>query len=210
MDDLDQRWVAVGEAIAGRITELQMTKNEVIRASGVSYKSLTGYMEGQPIRRADKARGICEALRWPPDAIERLYRGEPPTDRLMDRSDERRLAQAQVARARVLIGDTATSYTAAVAKAAADEIAATLSQGGQPSISAMLNLVTDLDRVESGQVSMDPDDPDSTPTSRLPQDVTGLAAKAGKLSPEARAKLEGYIDALLDEEGYRDGRRNRS
>lgn len=80
MEDLEERWAAVGRAITARIDDLKLTKNEVIRASGVSYKSLTGYMEGRPVVRADKARGLCEALQWPPDAIDRLLDGKPPVD----------------------------------------------------------------------------------------------------------------------------------
>ena len=72
------RWALVGRALERRIRELGMTKAEVIRVSGVSFKSLAAYLEGAPIVRPDKARGLARALRWPPDAIDRLLAGEDP------------------------------------------------------------------------------------------------------------------------------------
>lgn len=72
MNDHDQRWLRVGQAIEARRKELKLTKAELIRESGVSDKTLTGYLEGQPIVREDKARGLSRALRWPEDAIDQL------------------------------------------------------------------------------------------------------------------------------------------
>lgn len=74
----DTRWEQVGDAVRARITELRLTNAEVQRRSGVSDKTLTGYLNGEPIRRADKARGLCEALGWTPDSIDRILDGDEP------------------------------------------------------------------------------------------------------------------------------------
>lgn len=60
-----------------------------------------------------------------------------------------------------------------------------------------------IDRLLSGEdpASFQGDDPPPSPLAgALDPDVIGLAARAGKLTPEQRAKVEGYIEALLDEE----------
>lgn len=44
-------------------------------------------------------------------------------------------------------------------------------------------------------------DPDGGAASASSDEPVGLAALAGELSPEGRAKVEGYIRALLDQEG---------
>ncbi|QXC59363.1 hypothetical protein KSP35_13215 [Aquihabitans sp. G128] len=54
-----------------------------------------------------------------------------------------------------------------------------------------------IDRLMAGE---DPDPRPPGPALALDSDVIGLAARAGKLSPEQRAKVEGYIEALLDED----------
>jgi transcriptional regulator with XRE-family HTH domain len=74
----DERWQAVGEAITARISHLRMTTQEVIRASGVSFKTLDRYKSGQPIVRVDKARDLARALQWPDDAVARLLAGDDP------------------------------------------------------------------------------------------------------------------------------------
>lgn len=71
-------WEAVGRAIEQRMTELGLTKAQLLRAASLSDKTLKGYLEGRPIRRADKAAAITSALRWPPDAFDRILRGEAP------------------------------------------------------------------------------------------------------------------------------------
>lgn len=80
MNDHPQRWDQVGAAIATRIKKLNMTKAEVIRQSGVSQKTLDGYIAGEPIVRADKRRGLCEALHWTPDSIDAILEGGSPMD----------------------------------------------------------------------------------------------------------------------------------
>lgn len=78
MTDSNQRWDRVGEAITARVAELGMSKAELERASGISPKTLTIYMNGGPIIRADKARGLCAALSWTIDSIDRILDGGAP------------------------------------------------------------------------------------------------------------------------------------
>lgn len=78
MNNLDERWVRVGEALGKRIAGLALTKAEVIRRSGVSIKTLNGYLAGEPIRRGDKARDLARALNWPDDAIALILDGQDP------------------------------------------------------------------------------------------------------------------------------------
>lgn len=80
MTNRDERWPDVGASITARIDQLLLTKAEVIRLSGVSDKTLKGYMEGQPVRRVDKKRELSRALGWTDDGIDRLLDGEAPDD----------------------------------------------------------------------------------------------------------------------------------
>lgn len=73
-------WRRVAAAIEARIADLQLTKAEVIRRSGISQKSLDGYLAGEPIVRADKARGLCDALRWTRGSIDSILMGGEPTE----------------------------------------------------------------------------------------------------------------------------------
>lgn len=73
-----ERWSVVGMQIADRIDELNLLNAEVQRMANISDKTLTGYIAGKPIVRADKRRGICTALGWSSDSIARLLRGEDP------------------------------------------------------------------------------------------------------------------------------------
>lgn len=75
-----ERWDLVGEAIARRIEDLGLTKAEVIRTSGVSAKTLDGYLAGEPIVRPDKRRGISDALGWTRDSIARVLAGDEPLE----------------------------------------------------------------------------------------------------------------------------------
>ena len=73
-------WVRVGRAISARIATLGLLKTEVQKTAGVSDKTLNGYIAGKPIVLANKRRGLCAALRWAPDSIDRLLRGEDPVE----------------------------------------------------------------------------------------------------------------------------------
>jgi hypothetical protein len=71
-------WRVIGVQIADRMAELHLTKAKLIKAAGISDKTLRGYLAGRPITRQDKRWDLCGALRWRPDSIERMLRGEPP------------------------------------------------------------------------------------------------------------------------------------
>lgn len=77
MTDRTERWPEVGAAIEARIHELQWTFAEAERETGISYKTIVGYIAGNPIVRKDKRRDLTAGLRWTPDSVERLLRGEP-------------------------------------------------------------------------------------------------------------------------------------
>lgn len=81
VDDTSERWPDVGRRITARIEEMSLLLSEVQRAAGISDKTLTGYMLGRPIVRADKRRGLCAALGWTDDSIARILRGEEPEPR---------------------------------------------------------------------------------------------------------------------------------
>lgn len=72
---MSEDWKRVGRAIEARRRELRLSKAEVQRLARVSQPTLDGYLAGAPIRWPDKARGLCEALRWTPDSIDRLAGG---------------------------------------------------------------------------------------------------------------------------------------
>jgi hypothetical protein len=86
-------WPAVAAALNERIDELAVTKAELIRKSGVSFKTLDGYLNGEPIQRRDKRRDLCIALGWTTDSIDRILQGlepslaAPESDVLGDRID---------------------------------------------------------------------------------------------------------------------------
>lgn len=80
MTPVDEDWRRVGRAIEQRIADRLLSKSEVIQASGVSDKTLNGYIAGEPIKRIDKKRDLAKALGWTPDSIDRIYRGEDPIE----------------------------------------------------------------------------------------------------------------------------------
>lgn len=105
-------WEVVGQAIEQRMSELGLTKAQMLRAAGLSDKTLKGYLEGRPIRRADKAAAITSALHWPPEALDRILRGEPPMAGQRDGESD------AVARAEAQYRDAAAAVTAEEARLA--------------------------------------------------------------------------------------------
>lgn len=101
----DDGWARVGRAIDERIRELGLTKAEVIRRSGVSDVSLNGYIDGQPIKRADKRKGLCAALGWAPESIDAVRAGGEPVVSSADPGlvEEVRLLRQDVARLTSLV-----------------------------------------------------------------------------------------------------------
>lgn len=78
--ETDDDWQRVGKAVNDRFVALRLTKAELIERSGVSFKTLSGYLEGEPIRRVDKRRDLARALGWTIDSIDRSLDGLPPID----------------------------------------------------------------------------------------------------------------------------------
>lgn len=74
----DEDWQRVGTEITARIAELKLTPAEIYANHGISWKTLTGYMNGEPIVRQDKARALCAALGWTTRSIELVLAGGPP------------------------------------------------------------------------------------------------------------------------------------
>lgn len=80
-------WKRVGRYVTQRIDDLRLTKAEVQRRAGVSDKTLSRYMAGEPIVRVDKERELCQALGWTSDSVRRIGAGEEPVE--LDADDER-------------------------------------------------------------------------------------------------------------------------
>lgn len=76
----NEDWEHVGEHLRERMARLMISKAELIERSGVSFKTLAGYLSGAPIRRIDKRRDLALALMWEPDAIDRILRNEMPIE----------------------------------------------------------------------------------------------------------------------------------
>lgn len=69
----------MAEAIARRMRELGLRPGSFALAAGVTAQGLTPVRRGYRRDYQDKVRyGVAAALRWEPDALERLMRGEPP------------------------------------------------------------------------------------------------------------------------------------
>lgn len=77
-EPMDERWRAVGRAIEDCLADTGATWTAFYVASGVSEPTISGIRKGRPVKRRDKRRGICRALGWSPDSIDRMLRGEDP------------------------------------------------------------------------------------------------------------------------------------
>lgn len=73
-------WAAVATRIERRIDELKLSQRELVERSGVSSSTWRSLAAGAPVRRNDKVRGICIALGWTPDSIDRILAGEEPNE----------------------------------------------------------------------------------------------------------------------------------
>lgn len=79
MTDQEMGWELVGPALEARLRELEIDSlKEFERRSGITFKTMKGYIDGAAIVRADKARALTEALKWRADAIDRLREGRHP------------------------------------------------------------------------------------------------------------------------------------
>lgn len=81
MTDPDERWLRVAAAIRARMEGPPgIGMAELVRASKVSDTSIYKYLEGAPIVRKEKRRGLCVGLRWTPDSIDRILEGGEPVE----------------------------------------------------------------------------------------------------------------------------------
>jgi hypothetical protein len=60
------------------MTDARITRAELVRASGVSGKTIDAYVAGAPIVRADKLRDLSRGLGWTTDSIDRIRAGGEP------------------------------------------------------------------------------------------------------------------------------------
>lgn len=120
----DDGWDLVGAWLTERVAELKLSMAELQRASGISFKTLQGYMEGKPIRRVDKQRALALALGVYPDAFDRIRSGLQPRP-LRPPSEEPGLFDLTSGRGeRIWITEGATGVTRVIS--IEDEIVRTL------------------------------------------------------------------------------------
>lgn len=73
----DETVPGMAEAIERRRVECGLTPTEFAKAAELTIQGLIPIRKGYRREYMDKSkRGIARALRWPPDAIDRLLRGE--------------------------------------------------------------------------------------------------------------------------------------
>lgn len=78
MADDDRTWRRIGSVLEQRFNALGITLSELQRRSGVSDTRWRAYFAGQPIRRADKIRGVCDGLGFSRDSIDLMLAGKKP------------------------------------------------------------------------------------------------------------------------------------
>lgn len=121
MTDTSERWQAVGDAIAARLDELEMTRAEFLRKSGISDKTLARYIDGNPIVRKDKKRELCKALGWWYGSIERILEGDepiviPPVDDRPPPTLEEQIEEANAAFSEVVMPPGARTFEERLSK----------------------------------------------------------------------------------------------
>lgn len=78
------------DAVLARIESAGLTKAELGRATGMSFKTIQRLVDERVLpTRGDKRRDLALGLQWPADAIDRILDGEDPasfpdTDHLLD------------------------------------------------------------------------------------------------------------------------------
>jgi DNA-binding XRE family transcriptional regulator len=78
---------AIGKQVAVRRDELNLKQHELAEMAGFSIATM-GAIEGgrRPTMSLTTKRGLCAALGWSPDSIDRILRGEEPE--LLDQPKE--------------------------------------------------------------------------------------------------------------------------
>src|SRR4051794_7135236 len=78
------------EAIEARMAELGLTPTKFARAAGLTLPGLAPIRRGARRNYQDKLKlGVCRALHWTPDSVDRLLRGEPPEELPAEVVDDR-------------------------------------------------------------------------------------------------------------------------
>lgn len=70
-------WKRVGERIKERIPEIGINKSIVGKRGGPTLQPLNEYIAGKRVSKK-KVVGLCKALDWSTDSIERILKGQPP------------------------------------------------------------------------------------------------------------------------------------
>lgn len=73
-------WQRAGQLMEQRMNALKLTITELSRLSKVSDTSIRGYFAGKRVTLANKHRGLCRALKWTSDSIDRIYAGLDPIE----------------------------------------------------------------------------------------------------------------------------------
>jgi transcriptional regulator with XRE-family HTH domain len=86
-EDVDG-WDLVARRLEAEIQERGVSLGEVVRGSGVAYKTLRKMLSGEPMARRDRLAALARYFGWPVDAFDRIRRGEEPdpAERLLGRS----------------------------------------------------------------------------------------------------------------------------
>lgn len=69
----------MADAIAARMTQLHLSPTDLSIATGVTAQGLIHLRRGERRAYQDRLKfPVCRILKWTPDSIDRLMRGEPP------------------------------------------------------------------------------------------------------------------------------------
>jgi DNA-binding Xre family transcriptional regulator len=72
-------WSDVHAAVDQRRIELGWSKSDLYRATGISQATFSRMLRtGAPISSAHKVRGLCDALGWTSDSVNRILAGRQP------------------------------------------------------------------------------------------------------------------------------------
>lgn len=88
MADETQRWPEVARQLNERMVELRISKATLIERSGISFKTITRYLDGDPIRSLEKRAQVARAVWWTDNSIDRILRGEDPQPLAVEEYEE--------------------------------------------------------------------------------------------------------------------------
>lgn len=186
MTDQPERWQAVGDAIRERMNVLGLSQAELVKGSGVSDFTIRKLMRGEPGNyRADRLAKIERALDWPGSSFDDILAGDSIGTTIRKQLLERRDSEARRVQELLDIGpDDRTDAEEALLERLDHEAQITN------------RLLAVLDRQISGQRFHERE--------QLQVDMEGrhraaaLSGKLSQLSPEQLARLDAYIDGLIE------------